>query len=64
VRVLDAILFILLLVGNGLALPIWGWLFGTPLLRISTWCLTRMRGLRPPVKITPTRAGMSPSDCD
>jgi hypothetical protein len=33
-RGLDAILFVLLLAGNALALPIWWWLFATPVLRL------------------------------
>jgi hypothetical protein len=32
-RVIDAILFVLLLVGNVVGLPIWWWLFGTPIMR-------------------------------
>jgi len=32
-RAIDAILFVLLLVGNVLGLPIWWWLFGTPVKR-------------------------------
>ena len=32
-RVLDAIIIGLLVVGNLLALPLWWWLFGIPLLR-------------------------------
>lgn len=30
-RILDAILFVLLATGNVLALPVWWWLFGTPI---------------------------------
>jgi hypothetical protein len=37
VRVLDAILFVLLVVGSVLALPIWWWLFGTPFVRLWKW---------------------------
>ena len=32
--VFDAILFVLLLVGNVLALPVWWWLFGAPVARL------------------------------
>ncbi len=39
-RALDIILFLLLLIGNVLALRIWWWLFTTPLARIWRW-LTR-----------------------
>jgi hypothetical protein len=34
VRALDAILLVLLLVGDLLALPIWWWLFGAPVVRL------------------------------
>jgi len=34
---LDAILLILLLVGNLLALPIWWWLLATPIVRLWRW---------------------------
>jgi len=36
-RAIDAILFVLLLVGNVLGLPIWWWLFGTPVMRFWRW---------------------------
>ncbi len=41
-RVLDAILCVSLLVGNLLALPIWWWLFVTPVIRLGRWS----RGLK------------------
>lgn len=34
VQVFDTILFILLLIGNVLGLPIWWWLFGAPIVRL------------------------------
>ena len=40
---LDAALFVLLLVGNLLALPIWWWLSVTPLTRLWKW-RSRVRG--------------------
>lgn len=33
-HVLNAILFVLLLIGNVLGLPIWWWLFGTQIVRL------------------------------
>jgi hypothetical protein len=36
-QVLDATLFLLLLLGNLLALPIWWWLFGRPFVRLWCW---------------------------
>jgi hypothetical protein len=33
-RVLDAILLVLLIVGNALALPIWWWLLVMPIVRL------------------------------
>jgi hypothetical protein len=35
--VFDAILFVLLVVGNVLSLPVWWWLFGTPLVQLWKW---------------------------
>ena len=43
-HVLDAILFGLLVIGNGLALPVWRWLFGTPIVRIWKRRPNRRRG--------------------
>jgi hypothetical protein len=37
VYVLDAVLFVLLVIGNVLALPIWWWLFGTPFVQLWKW---------------------------
>jgi hypothetical protein len=62
VRVLDAILFTLLLVGNVLALPIWWWLFVKPLVRLVKWCHNRNRDLGRHMRRTPTRASRPPFD--
>ena len=37
---LDITLLIALLVGNVLALPIWWWIFGTPVVEFARWCHT------------------------
>jgi hypothetical protein len=37
VRAIDVILFALLLAGNALALRIWAWLFGTPVVQLCNW---------------------------
>ena len=44
-RVIDAILFVLLLVGNVLGLPIWWWLFGTPVRQFWRWLSRRERAV-------------------
>ena len=44
-RALDAILCIVLVVGNVLGLPIWWWLFGTPIVRIERSTELPQRGL-------------------
>jgi hypothetical protein len=48
VRILDSILFVLLLVGNALSLPVWWWLFGAPI----TQLLKRRAGKPPPSRLT------------
>src|SRR5512144_178693 len=52
-RALDAILFVLLLMGNLLALPIWAWLFGTPLVQLWRWSRARLAHLHRIRKRTP-----------
>ncbi len=49
-RALDAILFLLLLVGNLLALRIWWWLFTTPLIRIWRWLNRSAQSEKPLLK--------------
>ena len=54
--ILDAILATTLTIGCGLSLPIWWWLFVTPLVRLAKWRHTRKLDGRQLVNTTPTRA--------